>query len=675
MNKKKLSVVMAGAMLASSVAPVLAAETTVTKSEVSAAELGLLIKDLEDKLNSAKFAEGTKADDDRNGALKGKSIYYITVDGKGTKYNLDNLNDLETAIKGLKVGSTVQIYTEGFTKETVDGVDKYYARTNELKYTEKDLKADGKVAKDFAAAQAKNGGLQHVLKTYTPADETKINGVVTLGTGADTTATTVEIAKDSAMLDFTRPLDVDGKLLDLASITGDTDAKIDAFDHFDTLKTNYQDIDYSLIQEITITSGGNDFNVSDLYDGLMLTEKGHDILLLAKEAIADSKTVTVKDLNDSGTETKNSVTLKADKDGNYKFEVSIQSTFTGAPNYVYTVTGKDKAEIERLAEWLLAGHAQVDLYAGANRYETAVEIAKGLCGYGNDVKNIVLVNGDSLVDGLAAAPLAHSKNATKTPILLTESNKLPKATRDYLYKVIGGTDIDSLKTVTVSIVGGETVVSKSVERELRNLGFKVERFGGENREETSLKVAEAIGTDDKAFVVGGEGEADAMSIAGYAASQDIPIIVSKKGGITENALDTLSEAEVTVLGGEKAVSSESYKAIKESSKAVRRIAGANRKATNAAIIKEFYTVGNTKKVLVAKDDVLVDALSASTLSAKEDAPIVLATSKLSDEQVNVVYLKGAAASASDDTVGVYQVGNGVAPSVIKTIAQRLKLSN
>ena len=43
MNKKRLSVVMAGAMLASSVAPVLAAE--VVKSEHSANELGLLQKD------------------------------------------------------------------------------------------------------------------------------------------------------------------------------------------------------------------------------------------------------------------------------------------------------------------------------------------------------------------------------------------------------------------------------------------------------------------------------------------------------------------------------------------------------------------------------------------------------------------------------------------------------
>ena len=49
MNKKKLSVVMAGAMLASSVAPVLADTTT---SETSASELGLLIKKVRETLES-----------------------------------------------------------------------------------------------------------------------------------------------------------------------------------------------------------------------------------------------------------------------------------------------------------------------------------------------------------------------------------------------------------------------------------------------------------------------------------------------------------------------------------------------------------------------------------------------------------------------------------------------
>ena len=54
MNKKRLSVVMAGAMLASSVAPVLAAE--VQKSEVSANEKGLLMEELRTLVDSKVYS-------------------------------------------------------------------------------------------------------------------------------------------------------------------------------------------------------------------------------------------------------------------------------------------------------------------------------------------------------------------------------------------------------------------------------------------------------------------------------------------------------------------------------------------------------------------------------------------------------------------------------------------
>ena len=71
MNKKKLSVVMAGAMLASSVAPVLAA----TESTASAAELGMLVQKVRTQLTSKRFADETDADKTRNGIEAGKSVY------------------------------------------------------------------------------------------------------------------------------------------------------------------------------------------------------------------------------------------------------------------------------------------------------------------------------------------------------------------------------------------------------------------------------------------------------------------------------------------------------------------------------------------------------------------------------------------------------------------------
>ena len=82
MNKKKLSVVMAGAMLASSVAPVLAAE--VQKSEVSANELGLLQEELRTLVDS-KVYSNVKENNPKPGTLadlRKKSVYVVYINGK-----------------------------------------------------------------------------------------------------------------------------------------------------------------------------------------------------------------------------------------------------------------------------------------------------------------------------------------------------------------------------------------------------------------------------------------------------------------------------------------------------------------------------------------------------------------------------------------------------------------
>ena len=210
----------------------------------------------------------------------------------------------------------------------------------------------------------------------------------------------------------------------------------------------------------------------------------------------------------------------------------------------------------------------------------------------------------ALVDGLAAAPLAATKTNTvsntngvgtkqvSAPILLTEADALPKATKAYLKEILSNVEIGSLKKVTIHLVGGETVLNKSLERELRGLGFDVKRYGGDNREETSLEVAEAIEsgkTNRERFVVGAEGEADAMSIASVAAFNKTPIIVAKKGGISEDALYTFDEnANVAIVGGESVVSAAEEKELKSAAKSVTRLAGSNRKGTNAKIIETYY---------------------------------------------------------------------------------------
>ena len=721
MNKKRLSVVMAGAMLASSVAPVLAAE--VQKSEMSAAELGLLIKKVRETLDSKKFANDT-AEDVKNNTVDGHNyagepVYFIKVNGTVKADNeVDTQAKLQSVLGSLPVGSKVEIYSKGFRTETVNGVEKYYASNSEVPKYEKTSELEALETVIFGkAVDAENMALSGTnYKNILEDGEFKATSFDYIsGTGYNEKdgvfvldfkeelnkrgIQDIELKVGSEQLDLTKYIKTDKTLVDTISSA----IVADDFLSFQTKAKENVDIADEKLEEITITSGGSNFELTDLYDGLMLTEKGNKLLSEAKAAIVEvsaaKDAVKVTDLNTtSNDDITNASTaggaltkslVKNVTTGKYNVKVEIANPFKVSEYKAYYISATDSDNLARVLRWLDGAHAQVDVLAGEDRYETAVKIAKETAlltelknattgdAANTGVKNIVLVNGNSLVDGLAAAPLAEHLAGTKgnAPILLTETNELPRATKEYLIELA---DKYENKEITVNIVGGKGVVSNSIKSELIRLGFKVDRFGGDDREETSMAVAEKIvgvaGFTKGAFVVGATGEADAMSIAGYAAKEGMPIIVSGFEGLSEGTLDELRGVKTTVLGGNASVSEADYKELANyiGVNNVRRISGSDRKATNAAIINEFYSatgIDGVESVIVAKDNILIDALTAANLAAKQNAPLVLATNSLSTEQVNALELR---AKSADN---VYQVGYGVDPTnVVKVVAQRLGLA-
>ena len=461
--------------------------------------------------------------------------------------------------------------------------------------------------------------------------------------------------------------------------------------------------------EYKIISGGDTFYLSDLYDGLFLTEEGQKILESSKEArtmyikkfgdeatdeLQDKNVVKIFNTSDEESPTKDitynvgnksRTELKPNSKGYYDIEIHIATAFADDAdgdhvyNDVIKVSSKNKIELERFIKWIDKSSADVDILAGDDRYATAVKIAKeaNLTSLSKNtttkVNNIVLVNRDSLVDGLSAAPLANFLAGDgNAPILLTKSDELPRATKRYLRELI---DTEVNREIVVSIVGGEKAVSDSVRKQLKELGLRVYRYGGKDREETSLVVAEKIGTQNGAFVVGANGEADAMSIAGYAASKNIPIIVSGFKGLSDDAMYMLEEKDVNIIGGENAVSDEVFKNLKSITRSIRRISGNNRHATNAAVISTFYknNFGNTKSVIVAKDGMadkseFIDALTAANLASEQNAPIVIGTNGLTNEQINTIVLN------AKDADKVYQVGYGISRKAVKIVAESFGLA-
>ena len=728
MNKKRLSVVMAGAMLATSVAPVLAAE--VQKSEVSANEKGILMEELRTLVESNRFAN-----DAANKNYAGESVYLIYINGE-PQHQLKvgaSQKTWQDKFNSLRVGDKVEVYSKGF--KVVEGKGNFHYETkvetpvyktaDDLKNAEKEFKLiDGSLKAQYE-------------KIIESVDYDAVSNRVVIKLkdavnvpGLESEKTLILDTKENnrklkeGKVDTKQPNGtVIGRDVHTFYYKDKSDSnKEKAFEEFTTavalnnfggfvyaedVVNTSSEIGSELVKEYTITPGGYNYNVTDLYDGLFLTEKGKEFFGMLKDNVSIGREIrlVIKEGSSDplryeiGANASDSYVVNAEKaiksklgdfNGNYRVEVRLFAK-GDLKEEVYSISGKDLSNISRLASWMIKPQARVDILEGANRYETAANIAREYAGLTGDVTsyngyeaNIVLVNGNALVDGLAAAPLASyltNNSVVKAPILLTEADALPKATKAYLKEVLKNVEIGDLKDVTIHLVGGESVLNKSLERELRGLGFKVERYGGDNREETSLEVAKAMGSLEEAFVVGAEGEADAMSIAAVAANRQTPIVVAKKGGISEDAVYELRGSDVTIIGGKTVVSANDEKAIKAEADGVLRIAGSNRQATNAEIVNRYYkggyadSVGNAKNVIVAKDGQrnkteLVDALAAANMASEKKAPIVLATNKLSKAQLNALALNAKEAHA------LYQVGIGVdKENVVRVIARQLGLTN
>ena len=726
MNKKRLSVVMAGAMLASSVAPVMAAEATTEATKVSANELGLLQEEVRNLVEKNVFA-----DEAINQGFRNQSIYEVVINRVPQTQLTANAStkDWQDAFNALRVGDTVKVYEKGHKE--VDG--KYYHFENKYGVNVYD-KTSLKVLHDaLIVLKTTNGVIKDVYYNKYDSkelviefnDDVNVPGhesekTMSIREGEQKiemninnvpkywTSTVHEDANKAVLTTDVTPENFFGFVLDESTTGGPTA------------------IPGKLAKEYVITPGGYNFDVDDLYDGLFLTDKGNEFFGTIRDAVASGRRVDIaiedpktslqwgiiKNVGNYDEDTiKDLETLFKSKmkkfNGSYRFEVRFAAGNEANGEIkaeTYTVSGKDLNNIARLASWMLRPQARVDKFEGTNRYETAALIAKEYAGLTRDSLNlkengkynevtgnvnIVLVNGDALVDGLAAAPLAAKKGntvngkTTSAPVLLTYADRLPKETKAYLREVLSNIALGDVPNVTINLVGGESVLTKDLERELKAIGFhgfKVERFGGDNREETSLEVAKEI-KSDKAFVVGGEGEADAMSIASVAATQKTPIIVAKKGGISEDGIYEVRDKDVTIVGGKTVVTSGEEKEIRTEAKSVNRVYGSNRKATNAEVIKRYYNtagfaegVGRAQNVIVAKDGQrkeieLVDALAAANMASEKKAPIVLATSKLSKEQETVIN------SYAKDAYGLFQVGGQVNKEVVRTIARMLNLTN
>ena len=465
-----------------------------------------------------------------------------------------------------------------------------------------------------------------------------------------------------------------------------------------------QDIESKELAKVRITNSNlGELETSQLFDGMMLTEKGVELLkTLNSTKIEDGvkTTITIKDDSIGDVE-------EVEKDKEYKLEFKVNKTeelvsktsskdITPTEDFELTIKSDNEEKLEKLRDMLdsvkIGGFGSVQsirTLEGSTRFETAIEVSKELYPaneVANSAESIVLVQKDAVVDGLAATPLAKMAEA---PILFTDKTSVPTKVMSEIKRALNikETAVGQLKDKVIYIIGGTNVIEPAVEEQLKEVGVTVKRIDGANRMETSVNIAEEMKTvarkkglifDDKAFVVGRNGEADAMSIAGYAAQNNSPIIVADTNELTKSAVDFIEDEMKTadIIGGKTVVKEEIEDKLVEILDAktsnVERVEGLRRSETNANVINKYYKGADLKTIYVAKNGQgnateLVDSLVAGPLAAKKHAPVVLATNELSEEQSIALDVR---LSGNESLV---QVGGGVSRTIIEKIAVKLGL--
>lgn len=183
---------------------------------------------------------------------------------------------------------------------------------------------------------------------------------------------------------------------------------------------------------------------------------------------------------------------------------------------------------------------------GADRYATAVEIARLVRDYSGVVDTVVIASGENFPDALSIGSYAAMEGI---PVLLTKANTLPKATADAL---------EEFGITNVIVAGGAAAVNETVTEAIEDMGIVVTGVAGSDRYSTGIAVAELYFSDAQIAVIScGTNFPDALAAVPFAARLNAPILLVRPTSIPDSVAEFIKGSviqEFVVVGGDPAVS-------------------------------------------------------------------------------------------------------------------------
>ena len=200
-----------------------------------------------------------------------------------------------------------------------------------------------------------------------------------------------------------------------------------------------------------------------------------------------------------------------------------------------------EAAVSDAVEGDLGAWGSVSRVAGADRYGTAVELAKM---YG-DVDKVYIANGQVFPDALSGGALAGHQDA---PMLLTKGDHVPNVLADYRA---------ATSPSEVVVLGGSAAISDAVATQVG----ATDRLAGSDRYGTAVAISEAFGETgvETTFVASGVDYPDALSGSALAGHLGVPVQLTKPQDLPNGVaaeFERLAPLSAVILGGLAAVGSE-----------------------------------------------------------------------------------------------------------------------
>ena len=190
------------------------------------------------------------------------------------------------------------------------------------------------------------------------------------------------------------------------------------------------------------------------------------------------------------------------------------------------------------------------------------------------------------------------------------------------YTGLGNTEVKMEVSTLSPSTGGGGVVAPT---------YTHEEIIGTARYDTAAKIADKLGSYDNVVLVNAESSmSDGLSASGLAGKENGAILLTKKDSIPKVTMDRIKKVKkVYIIGGEAAISQKVSDEITKNvpNVKVERLGGKDRVETSEIVAKKLGNYSDAFVVNGFKGE--ADAMSASSVAAREEAPILLTNGKTS----------------------------------------------